>query len=233
MGTKRVGQAQVTIENETAGQARRTRRATPALRDPLRTQAAILDAATVEFAEKGIGGARVDAIAERAGTNKRMLYHYFGDKEGLYVAVLEQAYRAIRTAEKDLDIAHKSPVEALSELSRFTWRYFLDHPEFISLLNTENLHRASHLKGSRPILEMHSNFVTELKSVLEEGARQGIFRAGIDPINVYISIAALGYFYLSNRHTLSAIFDRDLEDKARLEQWESHIVATILASVKA
>lgn len=204
-----------------------------AVRDPERTQAAILEAATAEFAAKGIGGARVDTIAERAGTNKRMLYHYFGDKIGLYVAVLEAAYGAIRSAEHDLDLAHKTPEEALAELARFTWHYFLEHPEFISLLNTENLHKAKHLKGSRKLMEMHSHFVTELSDVLKRGAEAGIFRPGIDPVNVYLTIAALGYFYLSNRHTLSAIFDRDLSAPDRLAEWEGHVVRTVLASVKA
>jgi AcrR family transcriptional regulator len=202
-------------------------------RDPERTQMSILKAATAEFAEKGIGGARVDTIAERAGTNKRMLYHYFGDKTGLYLAVLEAAYAAIRSAERQLDITHKKPEDALAELSRFTWRYFLEHPEFISLLNTENLHRAEHLRGSQKLTEMHSHLVTELADVLKRGAEEGIFRRGIDPLNIYLTIASLGYFYLSNRHTLSVIFDRDLTDPARLAEWEEHIVKTVLASVKA
>jgi AcrR family transcriptional regulator len=204
-----------------------------ASRDPERTQALILQAATAEFSEKGIGGARVDTIAERAGTNKRMLYHYFGDKTGLYVAVLEAAYGAIRSAEREMDLTHKDPETALSELSRFTWQYFLKHPEFISLLNTENLHKAEHLKGSRKLMEMHSHLVTELEQVLKRGAKAGIFRAGIDPLNVYLTIASLGYFYLSNRHTLSAIFNRDLAEPKRLAEWEEHLVKTVLASVKA
>jgi TetR/AcrR family transcriptional regulator len=208
-------------------------RAQRASRDPERTQAAILQAATAEFAEKGIGGARVDTIAERAGTNKRMLYHYFGDKIGLYVAVLEAAYASIRLAERDLDLAHKTPDEALSELSRFTWQYFLKHPEFISLLSTENLHKAEHLSGSRKLMEMHSHFVTELADVLKRGAEAGVFRPGLDPINVYLTIAALGYFYLSNRHTLSAIFNRNLSDPAQLAEWEEHVVRTVLASVRS
>ncbi|UUP16653.1 TetR/AcrR family transcriptional regulator [Nitratireductor thuwali] len=201
-------------------------------RDPELTRASILEAATAEFAEKGIGGARVDTIAERAGANKRMLYHYFGDKTGLYVAVLEAAYASIRSAERNLDLTHKKPEEALSELSRFTWHYFLKHPEFISLLNTENLHEARHLKGSRKLMEMHVHFVTELADVLKRGAEDGVFRPGIEPVNVYLTIAALGYFYLSNRHTLSAIFNRDLTDAARLAEWEDNIVMTVLASVR-
>ncbi|MCD7059152.1 TetR family transcriptional regulator [Pelagibacterium xiamenense] len=202
-------------------------------RDPERTQAAILEAATAEFAAKGIGGARVDTIAERAGTNKRMLYHYFGDKIGLYTAVLEAAYRSIRTAEHELDLAHKPPVEALSELARFTWTYFLHHPEFISLLNTENLYEAEHLRGSEYLMEMHSHFMTELADVLERGAAEGVFRRGIDPLTVYLTVAAMCYFYLSNKHTLSAIFDRNLEDRERLAGWEQHVVETTLASVRA
>lgn len=212
--------------------AQTERRVKSSSRDPERTQAAILEAATVEFAEKGIGGARVDTIAERASTNKRMLYHYFGDKIGLYVAVLEAAYGAIRSAERRLDITHKTPEEALSELSRFTWHYFLEHPEFIRLLNTENLHKAEHLKGSRKLMEMHSHFVVELADVLKRGAEKGVFRSCIDPINIYITIAALCYFYLSNRHTLSAIFDRDLSDPGQLAEWEEHVVKTVLASVR-
>ncbi|WP_309085461.1 TetR/AcrR family transcriptional regulator [Chelativorans sp.] len=203
-----------------------------ASRNPEATRALILEAATAEFAEKGIGGARVDTIAERAGTNKRMLYHYFGDKAGLYTAVLEAAYASIRSAERDLDLTHKEPAEALSELARFTWHYFLKHPEFISLLNTENLHQARHLKGSRKVSQMHSHFVAELSDVLKRGAQAGLFRPGIDPVNVYLTIAALGYFYLSNRHTLSAIFARDLADAERLAGWENHIVETVLASVR-
>jgi AcrR family transcriptional regulator len=216
--------------SEQSGVARKDKSNT---RDRARTQAAILEAATLEFAEKGIGGARVDSIAERAGTNKRMLYHYFGDKEGLFVAVLEAAYGAIRSAERALDLTHRNPEDALAELARFTWHYFLDHPEFISLLNTENLYGARHMRGSKPLMEMHSHFVTELADVLKRGAADGLFRAGIDPVNVYISIAALGYFYLSNRHTLSAIFDRELSSPARIAEWEDHIVATVLASVRA
>lgn len=202
-------------------------------RDPVRTQAVILEAATAEFAEKGIGGARVDTIAQRAATNKRMLYHYFGDKIGLYVAVLEAAYAAIRSAERKLDITQKEPEEALSELARFTWHHFLDHPEFISLLNTENLHRAEHLKGSPRLREMHSHLVTELEQVLKRGVELGVFRAGIDPLNVYLTIASLGFFYLSNRHTLSVIFSRDLAEPKQLAEWEEHLVRTVLASVKA
>jgi len=140
-------------------------------RDPERTRAAILEAATKEFAENGMGGARVDAIAERAGTNKRMLYHYFGDKEQLYLRVLEEAYVGIRTAERELHIGDRTPQEGIGELALFTWRYFLKHPEFLSLLGTENLHRARWLRQSVRLKELHSHLIGELSDVLERGRR--------------------------------------------------------------
>ncbi|MBY5334284.1 TetR/AcrR family transcriptional regulator [Rhizobium leguminosarum] len=201
-------------------------------RDPERTRAAILDAATREFAENGMGGARVDAIAERAGTNKRMLYHYFGDKEQLYLRVLEEAYVGIRTAERALHIGDRSPEEGISELALFTWRYFRQHPEFLSLLGTENLHRARWLRQSVRLKELHSHLIGELSDVLKEGKKQGVFIETADPLHVYLTIASLGYFYLSNQYTLSTIFGRDLIEPTHLNAWERHIVHVTLASIK-
>lgn len=202
-------------------------------RDPERTRAAILTAATTEFADKGIGGARVDAIAERAGTNKRMLYHYFGDKEGLYVAVLEAAYQQIRDAEKTLDLGNRSPEEGLRELALFTWRYFRAHPEFLSLLATENLHRAEHVRRSAKIREMQTNLQTELAAVLRRGEAAGVFAIGNDPLTVYLTIASICYFYLSNQHTLTAVFGRELAHPRNLADWEEQVVKVTLASVRA
>ena len=183
---------------------------TPPIRDASRTQAAILAAATEEFARSGLGGARVDRIAERARTNKRMLYYYFGDKEALFLAVLERAYEHIRSEEQTLRLTDLPPAEGVSKLVAFTWNYFLAHPEFMTLLNSENLHRAKHLKRSRKIRAMHSPLVDTLSEVLKRGARAGVFRPGVDPVQLYVSIASLGYFYLSNHYTLSTIFGRDL-----------------------
>ncbi|CDM55861.1 MULTISPECIES: TetR/AcrR family transcriptional regulator [Rhizobium] len=202
-------------------------------RDPERTRAAILEAATKEFAENGMGGARVDAIAERAGTNKRMLYHYFGDKEQLYLRVLEEAYVGIRTAERELHIGDQTPQEGIGELALFTWRYFLKHPEFLSLLGTENLHRARWLRQSVRLKELHSHLIGELSDVLERGKKTGVFIANADPLNVYLTIASLGYFYLSNQYTLSTIFGRDLIEPGNLDAWERHIVHVTLASIAA
>jgi AcrR family transcriptional regulator len=196
----------------------RARRASPP-RDPDRTRAGILAAATEEFAAHGLGGARVDRIAARAGSNKRMLYYYFGDKEALYLAVLEGAYERIRSEEQKLHLSDRSPEDGVRELCAFTWRYFVAHPEFMSLLSTENLNRARYLKRSRKVRAMHSPLVTVLSEVLARGAREGVFRRGVDPVQLYISIAALGYFYLGNRHTLSTIFGRDLlSPRARSER---------------
>jgi AcrR family transcriptional regulator len=202
-------------------------------RDPERTVQSILAAATTEFAEKGLGGARVDAIAERAGVNKRMLYHYFGDKDGLFLAVLENAYAAIRAAEVQLQLDRAEPVESLRTLARFTWQYFLQHPEFLSLLATENLHRAEHLHKSSSVHRIHSSFLTTLREILSKGERQGLFKKDIDPVYVYLTIASLGAFYLSNRYTLSVIFTRDLSEAAHLDAWGEHIITVILAYVRA
>lgn len=179
-------------------------------RDPVRNQGRILKAAVAEFARYGLGGARVDRIAARAGANKRMLYYYFGNKDELFLTVLEDSYARIRSAERALHLTDVDPREAMRRLVEFTWRYYLQHPEFLTLLNSENLHRGRHVRRSKNVVAMHSPFVAMIKQVLERGVRAGEFRRGVDPVQLYISIAALGYFYLSNRHTLSAIFERDL-----------------------
>jgi AcrR family transcriptional regulator len=207
-------------------------RRTKGVRDPERTRAAILSAAVHEFTKKGYGGARINEIAKLSGANKRMIYHYFGDKEVLYLAALESVYAAIRSAEAELHLAEREPVEAMRELTRFTWRYFLAHPEFLSLLATENLLRARHLKRSTRILEMHSPLLATLSTVLQKGAAEGRFRSGVDPVWLYITIASLGFFYLSNRYTLSAIFRRELAAPAALQAWGAHIVEVVLAYLR-
>ncbi len=197
-------------------------------RDPEATRAAILAAATEEFAAHGLGGARVDRIADRAGINKRMLYYYFGQKEDLFLAVLEQAYENIRGEERKLNLTQVEPIEAIRRLVGFTWDYYLEHPSFLNLLNSENLHRASHLRRSAKVRSLHSPFVATIAEVLERGVRMGLFRAGVDPIQLYISIAGISYFYLGNAHTLSTIFDRDLlAPKAKLERL-SHMTDVVL-----
>jgi AcrR family transcriptional regulator len=201
-------------------------------RDPERTRAAILSAATEEFTANGLTGARVDAIAKRAGVNKRMIYHYFGGKERLYLAVLETTYEAIRVAEMDLHLTDRDPTDGMRELVLFTWRYFLAHPEFLSLLGTENLHKAAYLKRSKRIRELHSPLIGMISGLLERGEKARVFRAGVDPVELYVTIAALGFFYLSNRHTLSTIFARDLSAPKSIAARGEHIVDVVLNYLK-
>ena len=201
-------------------------------RDPERTSAAILAAAVAEFSQRGYEGARVDAIARRAKINKRMLYHYFGGKDGLYLAVLEGRYAAIRSAETLLDLTHRQPVEGMRDLIHFTWHYFLEHPEFLSILATENQHKARFLKQSDRIVQLNSPLIDAIRQVLLHGEEQAIFKPGVDPVQLYISIASLGAFYLSNRWTLSTIFRRDLFSEDEIGAWGEHIVAMILSFLR-
>ena len=201
-------------------------------RDPERTRARILQAATAEFARYGLGGARVERIAKRAAANKRMLYYYFRDKDNLFLAALEGRYAHIRAAERVLDLEHLEPRLALKRLVEFTWRYFLEHPEFLTLLNSENLHKGRHVRRSRRVPEMHSTLVETLCGILRRGERQGLFRAGIDPVQLYISIAGESYFYLSNRYTLAQIFKRDLMSKSALAARARHNATMILNAVR-
>ena len=202
-------------------------------RDPERTRKRLLNAAIREFAEKGYGGARIDKIAERADLNKRLLYHYFGDKDALYLAVLESTYVDIRTAEQGLNLENDEPVEAIRKLVRFTWDHFLAHPEFLSLLATENLLRAKHLKRSKVIFGLHTPLISLISAVIKRGTVSGQFRKGLDPVGLYITIASLGWFYLSNRWTLSTIFHRDVMEKRELKEWGDHIIEVVISYVKA
>jgi AcrR family transcriptional regulator len=200
-------------------------------RDADRTQQEILRAAMGEFAELGLGGARIDSIAERAGVNKRLIYYYFASKDELFLAVLEQTYADIRQAERELHLETLSPADAVRKLVSFTWEHYLAHPEFLNLLNSENLHRGRHLLRSQRIREMNSPLIETLGNVLDRGRREGLFRGGVDPMQLYISIAGLAYFYLSNNHTLSAIFGRNLMSPKALSERLSHITEVVMGYV--
>ncbi len=203
----------------------------PRPRDADRSQQAILDAARDEFAQRGLGGARMDSIAERAGINKRLIYYYFGSKDDLFLAVLEDTYLHIREAEKQLHLTDLPPAEAVRRLTVFTWNYYLDNPQFLTLLNSENLHRASHLERSARVRELNSPLIRTLGEILERGRVEGVFRGGVDAVQLYISIAGLSYFYLSNNHTLSAIFGRNLMSPKALNERLSHVCDVILGYV--
>ena len=197
-------------------------------RDADRTQQAILRAAVAEFSDAGLGGARVERIAERAGVNKRLLYYYFGSKDDLFLAVLEQTYADIREAEKALRLENLEPATAIRRLVEFTWDYYLANPHFLTLLNSENLHKAAHLKRSSRIRELNSPLVELLGDVLRRGQSAELFRGGVDAVQLYISIASLCYFYLSNNATLSTIFGRDLHKPAALAERLSHVTEIVL-----
>jgi len=152
-------------------------------RDPERTRAAILAAATAEFCRKGLDGARIDQITRRSGVNKRMIYHYFGNKEGLYLAVLERVYEDLRGTERRLNLDHLEPEVAIQRLVEFNFDYSRQHPEMISLINSENLHRARHLSRSRKVRELHSPFVKLIGDILRRGVAKGVFRPGLDPVD--------------------------------------------------
>lgn len=202
-------------------------------RDAEATRARILQAAKKEFSKHGLGGARVDEIAERANANKRMIYHYFGGKEDLFSAVLEEAYLDIRNAEQKLRLDDLAPAEALEKLVRFTWTYYLKNPEFITLVNSENLHRAKHIKNLATLPETMRGLVGMVSSILKRGEESGEFRAGIDATQLNITIAAIGYYYLTNRFTGSYLFDRDMMDKDALNARLDFNVDTIMRLVAA
>lgn len=197
-------------------------------RNPEATRQRILDAAKMEFARLGLGGARVDTIAARAKINKRMLYHYFGGKQALFLSVLEAAYADIRAAEARLDLDHLDAAAAIERLVIFTWEYYLKHPEFLTLVNSENLHKARHLKQSRTIGEIQAPLIAMVSRILERGVREKVFRKGVDPVQLNITIAAIGYYYLTNRHTGSILFSRDLMAAKALKERLAFNVETIL-----
>lgn len=216
-----------------AGTAKRGRRAASASRrDPDATKSKILAAAWHEFAQKGFAGGRVDAIAARSGANKRMIYHYYGDKERLFIAVLEAAYDRARSAEQALDLQHMGPEAAMRRMIEFTFDSFVKDRSFIQLLNNENLYKARHLKKSTRVPRMHSPLIGMIDDILKRGADTGAFRPGVDARQLWISIAALGYFYFSNIHTLSTIFDRDLADAKSVAERRAHVVDLVIKSLR-
>jgi TetR/AcrR family transcriptional regulator len=202
-------------------------------RNPDRTREAILLAAQDEFARKGLSGGRVDEIARRSRANKRMIYHYFGSKQGLYLAVLERVYENLRGSERTLDLAGMAPEVAIKRLIEFNFEYCRHHPELISLINNENLHRARHLRQSKKVRQLHSPFVRLIDDILKRGVAQGVFRPGLDPVSLYVSIAAMSFFYFSNNWTLSSIFGRPLGSDSACRRQRQHNVDIVLSAIRA
>lgn len=212
-------------------------RAASARKTGVREQAAqttrdnILKAATKVFARYGYEGGSVEKISKAAKSFDRMIYYYFGSKEGLFIEVLEETYRRMNDAESKLDLDTAKPVAALQAVIRFVVGYYRKNPEFITLLNTENLHKGKHISKSMRAREYSSPAIEVIRRVLESGQAQGLFRKDVSARDVYLLIAATGYFYMSNRHTLSAFLGEDLETAEALAHWESFVIDSVLRTV--
>jgi AcrR family transcriptional regulator len=204
----------------------------PRVNDPEGTKRNIVDVATREFAQKGYGGARVDAIAERTRTSKRMIYYYFGGKEGLYLAVLEEAYSSIRRTEGALDLESLPPEKALRTLVAFTFDYYTEHPEFVRLVMSENIMDGVHMARSRTIGKLNVTVIDTLSRLVARGQRTGVFRHDIDPIELHMSISALGIFNVANRATFSTIFKRDMASPKALAARRAEVVDIVLRHVR-
>ncbi len=185
--------------------------ATPSRKlDAEKTRQNILAVARQEFAEHGLSGARVDAIAARISTTKRMIYYYFGSKEGLYLAVLEQVYGGIRGLEMTLDLDRLTPIEALHQMVDFTFDYHEENPDFVRLVSVENIHHGAHLKQSEKLRNLNSSVIVSLATILERGKAAGQFHRDIDAVDLHMMISALCFYRVSNRHTFGTLFARDM-----------------------
>jgi TetR/AcrR family transcriptional regulator, upper aerobic nicotinate degradation pathway regulator len=204
-----------------------------AARDPEGTRKAILDAAVREFAREGYGGGLIDRISTAARRHDRMVYYYFGSKEALFREAIEAVYASLVEAEKALDLDLDDPVRAITSIVEFNWRYYIAHPELISILNSENLHRARHIRQSREIHKFASPQLAIIDSILSRGVAKGIFRSGVTAEFMFLTIAGLTYFYLSNIHTLSNYLSRDLAGNTALDGWLSHIKRVVIDTLTA
>ena len=203
----------------------------PVARDPVQTQRRILRAARNEFMRHGYSGARVERISRAARSSDRMIYYYFASKEALYLQVLEGVYGELGEAEGALVLDPKRPLEALDALIDFTWRYYVEHPEFVALLSNENLMRGLHITKSVRVKQLSRPVLEVLATILAEGARQKVFRRDLDVKKVYLTLAALGYFYLSNRFTLSSFLGTNLMQPSECEAWLAEIRRVMRAAV--
>ena len=195
--------------------------------------AGILDVATSEFAEKGLSGARIDKIAAATRTSKRMIYYYFGSKEGLYLAVLEESYRRMRSIEAQLDLDELPPEDALRRLVGFTFDHHLGNPGYIRLVMSENMERASYLAQSRIIRELNVPAIGAVEKLYARGVAAGVFRAGLDPIDIHASISALTFFNVSNQHTFGLIFKGDTHSEPALATRRGSIIDMLMRFLRA
>jgi AcrR family transcriptional regulator len=228
---------------DVSGAARRSREGEDADRAPRRrrgrtrgngnTRDSILAAAVKVFAERGLGGGRINLISRAARSNDRMIYYYFGSKEKLFIQVLEKIYRDMTAAESELKLESADPVRALEQIVAFTMNHYLAHPEMITLLNNENLHKGKHVSKSKTMKDLSSPALDLMERVYRRGVEQGVFRAGVPPLHIYLSILALNYFYVSNRYTLSAFLGLDLMGDDNLTAWRGWVADMVLRGVRA
>lgn len=199
-------------------------------RDAVATKRDILKVATSAFAASGFAGARVDEIAELTRTTKRMIYYYFGSKDGLYLQVMEAAYEIIRRLEKDLDIADLTPVEALRRLAESTYEHHTSHRDFVRLVAIENVHEAAHISESQIIHDLNSTAIETLERVLTRGISDGVFRSDIDALDVHMMISSYSVFHVANRYTFRTLFNRDLLDDSRHDHYR-HLAGDLIVAV--
>jgi len=202
-------------------------------RDAAQTRNEILEVATQEFAERGYSGARVDQIAARIHTTKRMIYYYYGSKEQLYVAVLEQAYGAIRAAEQQIDVEHLDPVSAIRRLAELTFDHHESHPQFIRLVSIENIHRAKHLERSARLASLNQPAIDLIARILDRGRASGAFTRSVDAVDLHMMISAFCVFRVANRHTFGAIFNRDLTSPALRDHYREMLADMIVGYLTA
>lgn len=172
----------------------------------------IMEVARVEFAEKGLAGARIDEIANATQTSKRMIYYYFGSKEGLYLKVLEAAYREMREHETELNLDDMPPLDALRRLVQYTFDHHRNNEDYIRLVMSENIHRGQYMAQSKLIQELNTPAIAAIAKVYARGVASGVFRPGLDPVDIHASISALAFFNVSNRHTFGLIFKQDWQE---------------------
>ena len=200
--------------------------------DPERTQANILQVAEVEFGEKGLAGARIDEIAAATRTSKRMIYYYFGSKEGLYLAVLEESYRRVRDIEAELHLQDLEPEQALRRLVAFTFDHHLNHENYIRLVMSENINRGQFLAQSPRIQELNVPAISAIRNLYQRGVKLGQFRTGLDAVDIHASISALSFFNVSNRHTFGLIFKLDMRSSAYIAHRRDNVVEMIVRFMK-
>lgn len=201
----------------------------PRVRDARRTRERILAVATQEFAAYGYDGARVDAIVKRCRMSKNLLYHYFDGKEALFIEVMERAYASMRTRQNEVTLTGRDPLGDMRALVIHMVQHFAEEPEFISLLSTENLHKARHIRKSKVIADMFNPLIGTLKRLVRQGQQQGVFRADADWVDLYISISGLASYFISNRYTLSTVLDVDLTSAARMKRRLQHVPDVVLS----